>query len=168
MTMHRPSNVDDPTTLWSWVEAIGAWLKKRGLRAVWPIHPRTLKGLETSSRPWQKKLESWGMDAVDPLGYVELLKAVHEAPLVLTDSGGVQKEAYSLGRRCVVLRDSTEWTEQVSEGQSMLCPAPGALERLADGLLQQGQFAPGALYGGGQAAQELMGKLNLMLEGLDG
>ena len=50
----------------------------------------------------------------------------------------------------------------------MLCPAPGALERLADGLLEQGLFEPGALYGGGQAAQELMDKLNLMLEELDG
>ena len=168
MTMHRPSNVDDPVVLWSWVEAIGAWLKKQGLRAVWPIHPRALKGLRTSTQPWQAKLESWGVDAVDPLGYVELLKAVHEAPLVLTDSGGVQKEAYSLGRRCVVLRDSTEWTEQVAEGQSLLCPASAALEDLADGLLEEGPFTPGTLYGNGQAAQELMGKLNLMLEGLDG
>ena len=168
MTMHRPSNVDDPVLLWSWVEAIGAWLKKCGLRAVWPIHPRTLKGLDASSQRWQAKLESWGVDVVDPLGYVELLKAAHESPLVLTDSGGVQKEAYSLGRRCVVLRDSTEWTEQVAEGQSVLCPVPAALERLAYGLLEEGAFTPGALYGDGQAAQELMGKLNLMLEGLDG
>ena len=108
------------------------------------------------------------MDPVDPLGYVELLKAAHESPLVLTDSGGVQKEAYSLGRRCVVLRDSTEWTEQVAEGQSVLCPVPEALARLSDGLVEQGPFTPGLLYGDGQAAHELMDKLNLMLEGLDG
>ena len=168
MTIHRPSNVDDPIVLWSWLEAIGAWLKTRDLRAVWPIHPRTQKGLQTSSQAWQARLARNGVDAVEPMGYVDLLEAVHKAPLVLTDSGGVQKEAYSLGRRCVVLRDSTEWTEQVAEGQSTLCPAPEALEHLADGLLEQRPFTPGALYGGGQAARELMVKLNLMLEGLDG
>ena len=168
MTMHRPSNVDDPEVLWSWVEAIGVWLKKRDLRAVWPIHPRTLKGLQTSSQPWQAKLATCGVDAEEPMGYVDLLEALHRAPLVLTDSGGVQKEAYSMGRRCVVLRDTTEWTEQVAEGQSVLCPDPEALERLSDGLFEQGPFAPGLLYGDGQAAHELMAKLNLMLEGLDG
>lgn len=168
MTMHRPSNVDDPLVLWSWVEAIGAWLKTRELRAAWPIHPRTLKGLQTSSQPWQARLATCGVDAVEPMGYVDLLEAVHRAPLVMTDSGGVQKEAYSLGRRCVVLRDSTEWTEQVAEGQSVLCPVPEALARLSDGLFEQGPFTPGLLYGDGQAAHELMDKLNLMLEGLDG
>jgi UDP-GlcNAc3NAcA epimerase len=168
MTMHRPSNVDDPEVLWSWVEAIGAWLKTRDLRAVWPIHPRALKGLQTSSQPWQARLAMCGVDAVAPMGYVDLLEAMHRAPLVLTDSGGVQKEAYSLGRRCVVLRDTTEWTEQVTEGQSVLCSVPEALEHLSDGLLEQGPFTPGLLYGDGQAAHEFIAKLNLMLEGLDG
>lgn len=168
MTMHRPSNVDDPEVLWSWVEAIGAWLKTRDLRAVWPIHPRALKGLQTSSQPWQARLAMCGVDAVAPMGYVDLLEAMHRAPLVLTDSGGVQKEAYSLGRRCVVLRDTTEWTEQVTEGQSVLCSVPEALEHLSDGLLEQGSFTPGLLYGDGQAAHEFIAKLNLMLEGLDG
>jgi UDP-GlcNAc3NAcA epimerase len=168
MTMHRPSNVDDPEVLWSWIEAIGAWLKTRDLRAVWPIHPRTQKGLQSSSQAWQARLARNGVEAVEPMGYVDLLEALHRAPLVLTDSGGVQKEAYSLGRRCVVLRDTTEWTEQVSEGQSVLCPTPATLELLADGLLEQGPFSPGLLYGAGQAARELMAKLNLMLDRVDG
>ena len=168
MTMHRPGNVDDPDLLWSWVEAIGAWLKSQDLRAVWPIHPRTMKCLQSSSQPWWDRLKSLGMDAAPPMGYVELLKAVHEAPLVLTDSGGVQKEAYSLGRRCIVLRDCTEWTEQVEEGQSVLCPAPRSLKDSADRLLGHGPFTPGSLYGNGHAATELMVKLNLMLKGLDG
>ena len=49
------------------------------------------------------------------MGYVDLLRAVHEAPLVLTDSGGVQKRLFSLGTPCVVLRDKTEWVEQVEK-----------------------------------------------------
>ena len=90
------------------------------------------------------------------MGYVALWEAVCDAPLVLTDSGGVQKEAYSLGTRCLVLRDTTEWVEQVERGQSVLVPEPGELSRLADTMLGLGRFDTDDLYGNGHAAEDIL------------
>ena len=84
------------------------------------------------------------------MGYVDLLKAAHNAPLVLTDSGGVQKEAFSLGTPCVVLRDTTEWVEQVEKGQSALVESPSDLARSGLRHVAPGRSTPDDLYGDGQ------------------
>ena len=78
------------------------------------------------------------------------------AALVLTDSGGVQKEAYSMGIRCLVLRDTTEWVEQVERGHSVLVPEPGELSHLADKMLGLGRFDTDDLYGNGHAAEDIL------------
>ena len=90
------------------------------------------------------------------MGYVDLLKAAHQAPLVLTDSGGVQKEAYSLGTPCVVLRDTTEWIEQVERGQSALVESPSNVASVASAMLRVGRTAPDDLYGDGHAARSIL------------
>ena len=91
---------------------------------------------------------------------MELLEAVCHAPLVLTDSGGVQKEAYSLGTRCVVLRDTTEWVEQVDRGQSQLASGPESVAHVADALLALGRFETDDLYGDGDAAVVILRSLH--------
>ena len=90
------------------------------------------------------------------MGYVDLLKAAQHAPLVLTDSGGVQKEAFSLGTPCVVLRDTTEWVEQVERGQSALVESPSNVASVASAMLRLGRTTPDDLYGDGHAARSIL------------
>ena len=156
LTMHRPQNVDDFEVLVAWLRAIGTWLSEQGLSATFPMHPRTQNTLEAHWPEWRRFLEDQGIRATPPMGYIELLKAAYNAPLVLTDSGGVQKEAYSLGTPCAVLRDSTEWVEQVERGQSALVETPGDLASVASAMLRQGRTTPDELYGDGYAARSIL------------
>ena len=160
LTMHRPSNVDDPDRLRSWLNAISSWLNARALTAVFPVHPRTAKVLDLHWPRWAEDLAKQRIQCKAPMGYVELLEAVCNAPLVLTDSGGVQKEAYSLGTRCAVLRDTTEWVEQVDRGQSQLASGPDKVAHVADALLALGRFETDDLYGDGDAAVVILRSLH--------
>ena len=114
------------------------------------MHPRTLKTLEAHWPDWRPFLEDQNINATPPMGYVDLLRAAHNAPLVLTDSGGVQKEAFSLGTPCAVLRDTTEWVEQVERGQSALVETPADLAEVASAMLRRGRSTPDDLYGDGK------------------
>jgi UDP-N-acetylglucosamine 2-epimerase (non-hydrolysing) len=116
------------------MEAILAALGDAGLPVLFPVHPRT-----------QKMLESYGLRdrlpenilATEPLGYLDMLEAMACAGKVLTDSGGVQKEAYLLGVPCITLRDTTEWVETVQDGWNVLVGADR--ERIGDAVRN---FAP--------------------------
>lgn len=156
ITLHRPANVDDIVRLRNWLSAIGAWLRLHEFRAVFPIHPRTQHTMEDSWSDWEQELKELGIRATPPLAYLELLRCICEAPLVLTDSGGVQKECYSLGTRCAVLRPTTEWVEQVHRGQSQLVQEPSELAEIASELIRRGRFLPDELYGNGQSAMEML------------
>lgn len=101
-------------------------------------------------------LLGWGIDATSPMGATDLLRSIHGAPLVLTDSGGVQKECYSLGTRCLVLRDTTEWRDQITRGQSTLVPEPAMLAAAGDAMLSLGRYEVDDLYGQGKAAEAML------------
>lgn len=156
LTMHRPSNVDEADRLKAWMRSIGTWLQNQGRKALFPVHPRTKATFDASWNGWKKDLHDMQIEAVHPLGYLDTLQALCEAPLVLTDSGGVQKEAYSLGTRCVVLRANTEWVEQVERGHSVLVGQPEDLAAAALSLLSQGRFKTDDLYGTGQSAFDIL------------
>ena len=142
--------------LQAWLMAIGAWLGQVGREATFPVHPRTAHVLDTHQPAWREALREKHIFCTSPMGYVALLEAVCAAPLVLTDSGGVQKEAYSLGTRCAVLRNTTEWVEQVERGHSVLVSEPEDLEGLADHMLRLGRFDTDDLYGNGHAAEDIL------------
>ena len=156
LTMHRPGNVDDGGRLRLWLEAIGTWLKSNDLSCRFPVHPRTKNMLESTWENLRAHLEAFRILVEEPLGYTELLEAVAQAPLVLTDSGGVQKESYSLGTRCVVLRNTTEWVEQVAKGHSMLAGEPQSLPKTCNVMMEQGRFLTDQLYGAGKSAEEIL------------
>lgn len=122
MTCHRAENTDCPQRLRSIVEAANALSKDVPL--LFPAHPRTLKMLKENSLSFAS-----GVKVLPPSGYFESLALQRDAALVLTDSGGVQKEAFFLGTPCVTMRDETEWVETVSLGWNRLAGAD------ADGIL---------------------------------
>ena len=149
VTAHRAGNVDDPARLERLVELLEVLPGTRVL----PLHPRTAARLQTSGL--RARLEAApGMSLLPPLGYLDFMKLAMHAQAVLTDSGGVQKEAYLLGVRCVTLRESTEWIETVDAGWNTLVgldagAALAALERPPPA----GERAE--LYGGGRAAERV-------------
>jgi UDP-GlcNAc3NAcA epimerase len=112
-TIHRPYNTDDPARL----EQILAALAALDLPVVFPVHARTRDHLAQMGNP-QSKIRN--LRSMDPLGYLDMLALEQAASLILTDSGGVQKEAYFFGVPCVTLRPETEWVETVAAGWNRL------------------------------------------------
>jgi UDP-GlcNAc3NAcA epimerase len=113
-TIHRPANTDDPNNLGS---ILGA-LAETGETVVFPAHPRTRLAMERMGyEPPSSVL------LLEPVSYLDMLALEKNARLVLTDSGGVQKEAYFLGVPCVTLREETEWVETTEAGWNLLAGA---------------------------------------------
>ncbi|MGH2825023.1 MAG: non-hydrolyzing UDP-N-acetylglucosamine 2-epimerase [Thermoleophilaceae bacterium] len=149
VTCHRAGNVDRPERLVRLVELLEALPVATGLRVVFPAHPRTRDRLEGTMLI--ERLA--GIDLIPPLGYLDFLELARQARAILTDSGGVQKEAYLLGVPCVTLRDTTEWVETVEAGWNTLVgldreAALAALERTPPVERPE-------LYGGGRAAERV-------------
>ncbi len=114
VTLHRPSNVDEPDVLREIVSALVELARE--LPVVFPVHPRT------RARMAELGLEVTGVRTLDPVGYREMLALEARAAVVLTDSGGVQEETTVLGVPCVTLRDSTERPVTVTHGTNRLVP----------------------------------------------
>ena len=152
ITVHRPGNVDDPARLERLVELLEAL----PLPAVLPLHPRTGRRLaETGLRPRAER----AVLVTAPLGYLDFTALLQHARALLTDSGGVQKEAYLAGVPCVTLRDTTEWTETVDAGWNVLVDldreaALAALERP-----RPAERPP--LYGDGRAGERVVAALRM-------
>ena len=149
VTAHRAGNVDRPDRLARLVELLAALPAATGCRVVFPAHPRTRDRLEGTLLI--ERLS--GVEVIPPLGYLDFLELARNARAVLTDSGGVQKEAYLLGVPCVTLRDTTEWVETVDAGWNTLVDldreaALAALERTPPVERPE-------LYGGGRAAERV-------------
>jgi UDP-N-acetylglucosamine 2-epimerase len=139
LTIHRQSNAV-PERLRAIATAVGATAR----RYVFPVHPRTRRALQESSVELPRNV-----DAIDPLGYLEMLALVAGADAVVTDSGGLQKEAYWLRTPCVTLRPNTEWVDTVAAGANRLAEP----DELADALAAARYPADApVLYGDGHAA----------------
>jgi len=111
VTLHRPSNVDDPAVLAGMLGLLEEL--QREIPVVFPIHPRTRKAINGALRVSRLRL-------VEPLGYLDFMKLVAHARMVLTDSGGIQEETTVLGVPCLTLRNNTERPATVEEGTNLL------------------------------------------------
>src|SRR5262245_12860048 len=115
VTIHRAESTEGPV-----LREILATLDEvaRGsIPLVFPVHPRTRRMIEDPAFGWRPSPQ---LRLVEPLGYLDMLRLVEGARIVLTDSGGLQKEAFFLGRPCVTLRTETEWVETVSAGANVV------------------------------------------------
>jgi len=117
-TVHRAENTDDPERLGSISKALGS-IAREGLKVVAPLHPRTKKKLGASG------LVSDDLDVCEPVSYLDMLMLEMNAKVIVTDSGGVQKEAYWFGVPCVTVRDETEWVETVESGLNRVVGCDG-------------------------------------------
>ena len=143
LTIHRAENTDDLTRLRAIVEGIN---EASETNFVFPIHPRTRKVLEGNGLAFGKHVR-----LIDPVGYFEMLALENACSFVMTDSGGVQKEAYFFEKPCLTIRDSTEWVELVDAGWNTLVGAERAAIRTALGEVKAPVEHP-LLYGRGEAA----------------
>jgi UDP-N-acetylglucosamine 2-epimerase (non-hydrolysing) len=119
VTLHRPSNVDDPQRLADIAAALRALAEQQ--QVIFPVHPRTRKQIETA------RLDLGAVRLLDPIGYLAMLDLVQGADAVVTDSGGLQEETTALGVPCFTLRENTERPVTITEGTNVLVPNPRAL-----------------------------------------
>jgi UDP-N-acetylglucosamine 2-epimerase len=110
-TVHRSENTDDPERLSGILDAFNAMEED----VIFPIHPRTRKVINGGGRALRPNVK-----LIEPVSYFDMVALSRSARIILTDSGGLQKEAYWLGVPCVTLRDETEWVETVQNGWNML------------------------------------------------
>jgi UDP-N-acetylglucosamine 2-epimerase len=153
VTVHRAGNVDHEAPLASLVEL----LRRLEPPTVFPVHPRTRTALERAGV--LAELERLPhLRLLPPLGYLDFMKLLAHAAAVLTDSGGVQKEAYLARVPCITLRTTTEWTETVELGWNRLTglEPEAVLAALADLELPA---AHPELYGGGRAGEAIAAEL---------
>jgi UDP-GlcNAc3NAcA epimerase len=156
-TVHRAENTDDAGRLGAIVEALTEIGRERTV--VLPLHPRTRLALQRS-----RLLDSLttGVRLIDPVGYLDMVSLEMHAGLIVTDSGGVQKEAYCHRVPCVTVRDETEWVELVESGWNRLAPpvSAAAVRRVIEESLARRPVTAGLedapLYGRGKAVERII------------
>jgi UDP-GlcNAc3NAcA epimerase len=161
-TVHRDHNTDDPQRLAGILGTLLAEHLERNIPVVLPLHPRTRKCLDAlPDTPLRERIEATpGFHLVPPVGYFDMIALERNALLVVTDSGGLQKEAHFFGKPCVVLRDRTEWVELVENGVSILADAdPDRIHAAIGHFLRSGIPSMDPLYGDGQAARHICAAL---------
>jgi UDP-GlcNAc3NAcA epimerase len=150
-TLHRAENTDDPKRLKSILRALKEIGKETPV--VLPLHPRTRKMMKAV----HLLKETRGIQWIDPVSYLDMLQLEKHAKAILTDSGGVQKEAYWLGVPCFTLREETEWVEIVHSGWNVLVGAE--TERIVEEvrrLSERKHPKKTGIFGDGRASEKIV------------
>jgi len=113
-TIHRQENTDNAASLQSIMDALNTL--NHDVQVILPLHPRTRNILKTQGI-------KTNFHTIDPVGYFDMIQLIRNSQLIITDSGGLQKEAYFYGKYCATVRDQTEWTELVENGYNFLTGA---------------------------------------------
>jgi UDP-GlcNAc3NAcA epimerase len=150
-TIHRAENTDDECKLREIFEAITLLSQKSNI--ILPLHPRTKAKLEEFSIYIGE-----GVQIIDPVGYLNMIWLIQNSRLVMTDSGGLQKEAFFFSKHCITLRDETEWVELVTAGVNILTGSSvskilDAFQRFNNGAMTKFDQS---VYGGGRASEEIV------------
>ena len=152
-TIHRAENTDDEIRLRSIFEALNEIAKEK--KVILPLHPRTKKILQNL------KLDVQNLTIIDPVGYLEMVWLIDNCDFVMTDSGGLQKEAYFFEKQCITLRDETEWVELVECGANTLVGADK--EKILEAYRSNSKFniqnSTLDLYGSGKASENIIKEL---------
>lgn len=137
VTVHRAENTENHERLVQFVN----WLERLPLRAVLPMHPRLHGKLSTQQMRCIDRMEH--VSVLPPCGYGEMISLERDASVILTDSGGVQKEAYFLGVPCLTLRDETEWVETLTGGWNRIVSMePDSIVKIVQSVIEGNGFMP--------------------------
>lgn len=155
-TIHRNNNTDEPVRLNALFSALYKLSEEKQLTVVLPLHPRTAKLLQHNLHPelYKQVSESKRMKLTEPVSFLEMIALEKNCRMVMTDSGGVQKEAFYFKKPCVILRPETEWVELVECGSAIIADADEARILAAYDTLSANrdlQYPP--FYGNGKAAE---------------
>jgi UDP-GlcNAc3NAcA epimerase len=157
LTLHRAENTNDSERMAEIVSALNV-LVDSGMAVVFPVHPRTEKILA------EYKL-SEQVQCIEPVGYLEMLGLLQQCSLVLTDSGGLQKEAYFCGKNCVTLRTETEWIELIDLGVNVLANSAEDIVFEAQRRYDVNVDNSNAIYGNGDACSKILNEIKKSLRG---
>ena len=151
-TIHRAENTDDPKRLSAIFEALNEIAKE--IQIVLPLHPRTKNILKTSNIELSSNIT-----VIEPIGYLKMVYLIKNSKMIMTDSGGLQKEAFFFEKPCITLRGETEWVELIENKFNALA---GADQKKILDLYRTYEFNKNFdidLYGGGKASQQIISEL---------
>jgi UDP-GlcNAc3NAcA epimerase len=155
-TIHRNNNTDDKNRLTAIFKALNEISLKYKLDIVLPLHPRTKKLLETNvTHSLLKEIKNNShFKIIAPVSFLDMIALEKHAKLIVTDSGGVQKEAFFFKKPCVILRPETEWTELVDNGTAIIADANTTkIINAFDSFLTDNNLTFPPLFGDGKAAE---------------
>lgn len=155
-TIHRDNNTDIPERLTAIFSALLHVQESTGLSIVLPLHPRTRNKMKDNlSKEVAQKLEAnKHIKLIAPAGFLDILSLEKNSRLMITDSGGLQKEAFFVERPCVILREQTEWVEIVNNGNAILAGSDEEnIVAATESLLKKSEFTYPKYYGDGAAAE---------------
>ena len=161
-TIHRDSNTDISANLESIFKALLQIQKDSGLAIVLPIHPRTRSKMkdQLSSQLFSEVEANEQFKIIDPAGFLDIIALEKNAKMIVTDSGGLQKEAYFFQKPCIILRPQTEWVEIVNNGNAILAEADyDKIMNAFTVLSAKTDFTFPSLYGNGKAAEFICEKI---------
>ena len=149
-TIHRAENTDDRKRLWQIIEGLNAVSEKYPV--ILPLHPRTIGFVDKYGLRFSERIS-----VIEPVSYLEMAALEKNSRLILTDSGGVQKEAYFLGVGCVTLRNETEWSELVDCGWNRLAGADrDTIVKSATEAEKLSKMGKESFYGDGNAGEKIV------------
>ena len=157
-TIHRPNNTDDPERLTAIMSSLLSITERDGITLVLPLHPRTrnLLGMNLEKSVSEKLMASPRVKIIPPASFFEIIVLEKNARIVMTDSGGVQKESFFFERPCVILRPETEWVEIVEHGAGIIADAdPKRIVEAYDKLIGTKPVFP-PLFGDAHASEHIL------------
>jgi UDP-GlcNAc3NAcA epimerase len=161
-TIHRNANTDDATNINSIFSALLDIQKTTSLKIVLPLHPRTKKMMQDllNKELFEEIKANERFVIIDPAGFLDIIALEKNARLIVTDSGGLQKEAFFFQKPCVILRPQTEWIEIVENGNAILTDANfEKIKEATDVLLNKTDFTFPSLFGDGKASEFILEKI---------
>jgi UDP-GlcNAc3NAcA epimerase len=162
VTIHRNANTDDAQRLNSILSALIYIQQTTGYDIVLPLHPRTNKMMDQLLSDENKSLlkENKNIKIIPPAGFLDIISLEKNAELIITDSGGLQKEAYFFKKPCVILRPETEWVEIVQNGNAIIANADQyKIVEAANQLLTKKEYTYPNLFGDAKASEFIVQKI---------